>query len=121
MVARCTTSPQHEDKILVFRRQWLDLILARKKTLELRGKMLAEGPYWLGCKGQIQGKVTLGRASLIENMETFRNTKAMHCVDSDNLPYKKTWAFELLQLQALPEPVSYIHPKGAVGIVRFRG
>ena len=51
--------PQHGDRIMVFKEQWLKLILAKKKQLEIRGRALKGGKYWLGQGGRIHGSVVI--------------------------------------------------------------
>ena len=60
-------TPQRGDRILVFRPHWLNLILDDEKDLEIRGRNLASGPYWLGCRGTISGHCFLGSSILIDS------------------------------------------------------
>ena len=55
-------TPQPGDRILVFRLHWLNLILAGEKDLEIRGRNLSGGRYWLGCRGTIFGRAILEAA-----------------------------------------------------------
>ena len=52
-------APQRGDRILVLRPHWLNLILAGEKTLEIRGRNLSAGNYWLGTRGMIHGLAIL--------------------------------------------------------------
>ena len=45
------------DRILILRRPWLQLIYAGDKTVELRGSPIKAGLYWLGHTGIIHGVV----------------------------------------------------------------
>ena len=52
-------------------------------------------------------------------MAQFRARYSEHRVDADRLPYNKTWAIPIIKVRKTP-PWSYVHQKGAVGIVKFR-
>ena len=39
--------PQPGDRILVYKEHWLELILKKKKKMEIRGKRLSAGAWWL--------------------------------------------------------------------------
>ena len=44
----CATPPQTGDRILIFKPQWLALVLSGRKTLEVRGVAYKSGSYYLG-------------------------------------------------------------------------
>ena len=111
--------PQPGDRILVFKEQWLKLVL-KKKTMDIRGKRLSSGAWWLGCKGEIRGKAFFGKAVPIEDVETWVSLQPQHHVEAEKLPYKQTFGMPILHARRVKNPVKYLHPKGAVGIVRFR-
>ena len=113
-------APQHGDRILVFKEQWLKLILAKKKKIEVRGRAFKGGKYWLGHKKQIPGSVVLGDAFRIQDEEEWASHRAEHCVQSEKMPYNKTWGSRILCACALSEKLPYEHPSGAVGLVRYR-
>ena len=52
---RTMAIPLSGDRILIFKDSWLTRILKRRKTLEIRGRALRAGTYWLGSKGVIPG------------------------------------------------------------------
>ena len=112
-------APEAGDRILVLKKLWLDKILAGAKTLELRHLRLKPGRCFLGSKSKIYGEAHLGDAELLLTTAQFRARYAEHRLDSDSLPYKKTWAIPLIKVRKTP-PWSYVHPTGAVGIVKFR-
>ena len=58
-------TPRVGERILVLREDWLELILAGHKDLEIRGMRLREGDVWLGCRSTILGKARLGPAVTI--------------------------------------------------------
>ena len=111
--------PQRGDRILVFRAHWLNLVLDDEKDLEIRGRNLSSGPYWLGCGATIYGHCFLGSAILIDSAEAWRGLRHRHRVESDELPYKKTYALPIRQCRRVT-PIPYVHPRGAVGIVKYR-
>ena len=45
---RFGSEPRHGERILVLRREWLELILSGRKKMEIRGTRLREGDVWLG-------------------------------------------------------------------------
>ena len=114
-----TALPREEDKILILKEHWLNLILSRRKTLEIRGRALKAGKYWLGCRGFIHGKVLLGDAVPIPDEDTWDSLRERHCVESSFLPYKKTYGLPILTVKKV-KPVTFPHTHGAVGIVLYR-
>ena len=52
------------------------------------------------------------------HIETQKEPK--HGVDTHEFPYQKTWALPLAEVHRLPRQAPYVHPKGAIGVVRFR-
>ena len=114
------TTPTAGDKILILKWQWLQLVLEKSKTMEIRGVPLRRGRYFLGFKKNIYGWVEFGDALRIFNPSQWKNLRSRHLVSCANLPYKKTYGLPILRTQRLSKPISFFHPKGAVGIVRVR-
>ena len=112
-------TPHHGDRILVFRPRWLNLILDEEKDLEIRGRNLSSGPYWLGCHGTIYGHCALGSSILIDSSEAWRGLRHRHRVEVDELPYKTTYGFPVHQCRRVTL-TPYEHPRGAICIVRFQ-
>ena len=112
-------TPQDGDRILVFRPRWVNLLLDKEKDLEIRGRNLSSGPCWLGCRGTIYGHCFLGSPIVIDSIEVWRGLRHRHRVEVDELPYKTTYGFPVHQCRRVTL-TSYEHPRGAVGIVRFR-
>ena len=111
--------PSPGDKILVFKEEWLKMIMSRKKTLEVRGQAFQSGTYWLGCKGKIKAQAILGRPCKIDSVE-WAARQGEHRVPGSVLPYKKTYGLPVLYVKAIKKEIEYVHPRGAIGIVRFR-
>ena len=113
--------PSEGDRILVFKEEWLQKVLSKQKTLEIRNKALQAGSWWLASKGQIHAQAVFGTPMQIDAAK-FKELKSQHLVDSDALPYKKkNWAIPLLNVKHLKPAIPYDHPKGAVSIVIYRG
>ena len=116
---RASMTPQLGDRILVLRPHWLNLILSGEKTSEIRGRNLAAGSYWPGCRGMIHGRAILMPATLIKTLEAWRDLRHMHHVEGDELPYKRTYGFPVRHSERVT-PTPFAHPAGAVGIVKMR-
>jgi hypothetical protein len=111
--------PQQGDKIMIFKDKWLRLILDGVKKLEVRSCRYKEGNYWVGCKGMIRGKIALGRPLQIKDVVTWVGLRDRHRIETNELPYKTTWCFEILDAEAV-SPVAFKHPRGAISIVKYR-
>ena len=112
--------PQDGERILVFKEGIIQTILGKQKSLEIRGRKMKAGSFWLGCKGQINGKALFGDPVPIPDLETWTLFRPKHLVESDVLPYKKTYGMPLLDVTALGTPIPFKHTPGAVAIVIFR-
>ena len=110
--------PSPGDKILIFRPQYLQLVLGGAKTLEIRGAAYKPGVYYLGARGQIYAMARLGRAYPIHCMREFERMKHQHRMSCSRLPYQKTWGIPILEIASLC--TRYEHPRGAISIVRYR-
>ena len=112
-------TPGIGDKILVLKWHWLQLILNDKKTMEIRGMALRRGRYFLGFKKNMYGWVEFGDPMRIVNLQQWNQLRSRHLVQRADFPYKKTYGLPILQKGRFSEPRPYVHPKGAVGIVRM--
>ena len=104
---------------MILKDHWLNLILGGRKTLEIRGRALKAGKYWLGCRGVNRGEAMLGNAVPIPDEDTWDSLRERHRVESSFLPYKKTYGLPLTSVKKVT-PVPFKHTQGAVGIVIFR-
>ena len=110
---------QRGDRILILKERWLDLILSGEKTMEIRSKRLRAGRYYLGYKEKIYGCVSIGVAVPIATVEEWRALYPRHLVDSSTLPYERsTFGLPILSVHSMEG--TYKHPKGAIGIVKYR-
>ena len=112
-------TPSVGDKILVLKWHWLQLILERRKTMEIRGLALRRGRYFLGFKRNIYGWVEFGDPQRIVNLQQWNQLRSRHLVQRGDLPYKKTCGLPILRAERFSDVVPYVHPKGAVGIIRM--
>ena len=112
-------TPQAGDRILVFRPHWLELVLRREKRLEIRGRRLSAGRYWLGCRGTIYGIAVLEPAIPIKSDAAWRRLRHRHRVEVDKLPYKTTYGLAIRHCRRVTQ-TPYEHPLAAVGIVKYR-
>ena len=112
------TRPKPGDRILVVRPHWIRLILSGEKTLEIRARNLSPGKYWLGTRGVIYGRVKLGPGILIESIPAWTELRHRHRVEAHQLPYKNTYGLPIQHARRVKR-ISYSHPRGAIGLVRF--
>lgn len=112
--------PRMGESVLVLKAEYLELILAGRKTLEIRDRRLASKTYWLATEGAVLGSADLRLEEHIANVARWQALMAEHHWNIDFLPYKKTYAFRIENVRRLEDPVLYFHPHGAVGLCRFR-
>jgi len=96
----------------------MDMVLLGEK-LEIRALPYASGNYWLGRKSCIYGLARLGRAIPISTVKDWNALRPRHRVESLTLPYRKTFGLPIMSAVAVA-PAPYWHPRGAMGIVRYR-
>ena len=75
--------PREGDKILVVKQPWLDLILTGLKTMEIRGKALRSGRYWIGYRGIVYGRVSLDTAVRVQDKRHWQALKSLHRVEAE--------------------------------------
>ena len=110
---------QKGDRILILKERWLGMILSGEKTMEIRSKRLRAGRYYLGYKEKIYGCVSIGVAVPIATVEEWRALYSRHLVSSSTLPYEcSTFGLPILSVHSMEG--TYKHPKGAIGIVKYR-
>ena len=109
---------QKGDRILVLKEPWLGMILSGEKTMEIRSKRLRAGKYYLGYKEKIYGCISTGLPVPITTIEQWRTLYPRHLVNSSTLPYERTFGLPILSVHSMEG--TYKHPKGAIGIVKYR-
>lgn len=108
-------------KALLVRRPWIDMILDRRKTWELRGSRTAvRGTIALAQAGS---KHLVGAARLADvvgplSASRLQQTIKLHGVSAADLRrpnrYANTYAWVLTAARRLRPPIPYHHPSGAV-------
>ncbi len=108
---------------LIIKEQWLNEILAGRKTWELRGRNTKiRGKIALIQKGSGQ---VVGTCQLVDvkgplTPDEYRHNFDKHRVPVENgLMYPKTYAWILQDARRFEHPISYKHPSGAVIWVRL--
>ena len=130
--------PRSGDRILIFKPEWLRLVLAGHKTLEVRAAAYKSGKYYFGtggsaieneskharvwvggvdARGVIYCQAHLGHPFRVECLRHFKRHRAQHRVITDRLPYKTTYCLPILKLQKIKVP--FVHPRGAITIVKY--
>ena len=112
------TKPRSGDRILMFKEPWLSMIIDGRKKMEVRSKPFS-GKYYLGFKKRIFGMMIMGRPQHIPDTQAFQLLYRLHRVRG-SLPYKKTFGLPIMQVQVIRPPISFVHPRGAVAVVRYR-
>lgn len=106
---------------LIIKKKWLNMILSRKKILEIRGSktskigsdiyLLESGSSLIKGKCRIKGVIPITKEFWESNIDK-------HCVSityEELLKiYKKPYAWELTDVKEFSEQHHYNHPKGAV-------
>ncbi|CAE7269002.1 unnamed protein product, partial [Symbiodinium sp. CCMP2592] len=98
--------PEEGDRIMVMKEAWLQLVMNRLKTLEIRGAPAALGRTWLGCNGQIHGAANIVNCSIITETD-FQATRAQHRHLGEMPNYKKTYALALEDVTQLEPSIDY--------------
>ena len=119
-VAVPALTPQVNDRIMVVREPWLDLILSNTKTMEIRGCKARPGLVWVATKGRIHGHVDITK-SIDMSPEEFATRRAEHhWPEGRGLPYEKLCGLLLANPSRLPAPIDYWRPPSAIGWNVFR-
>ena len=106
--------------LLVVKRHWLELILRKKKSWEIRGKGTSKrGLIHLAASGG--GGLILGRATLVDCLpverEELRRHTGKHCIperELESVKYPKIYAWVLKGACRYKVPLEHKHSQGAV-------
>ena len=109
--------PALGDRILVFKRDKLDLVLSGTKKLEIRAQCYKAGRYYLGAHSTIYAEAQLGHGVRVESERHWLRLKPKHKVESLEMPYARTFAIPILSVKKVRR--AYKHPPGAIGIVKY--
>ena len=105
-------------KALVVKKKWLDLILAGKKTWEIRGRSTAKRGWIHFAESQAGGKL-MGRARLVNCFpvpkKDFKRHFKKHLVpELSMVPYTTPHAWVFEDVEKFQKPFEYEHTQGAV-------
>ena len=112
--------PRNGDRIMVLKQNWLSLVLDSDKRMEIRSQRLRAGKCFFGWKGTIYASATLGDAVEIRDAHQWESLRHLHRVPEQALPYARTFGLPIHDIERLNPPIPFHHPKGAVGIVKYR-
>lgn len=106
-------------KALIIKQPWIDLILAGKKTIEIRGsKTNIRGQIALIASGtgQVIGTCMVNDSINLAEQADLSDVVIKSCVDESTLRsfYKKPNGWVLSDAKRLTTPVKYKHPMGAI-------
>ena len=113
-------SPREGDKILVLKVGPPNSILSGVKTMEIRGKRLTPGTYFLRYRGMLYGSIRLSSPQRIATTDAWAALRQEHCVQGDTLPYATTFGIRISDRETFSEPLPYRHLRGAIGLARYR-
>lgn len=104
-------------KALIIKQPWIDLILEGKKDWEIRDRnshIRGEIALIQSGTGMIVGTATLKDSKKL-TFEEYQQAGSHHCIPHvEEPPYRNIHAWIFEQPQRLPQPIPYIHPKGAI-------
>lgn len=112
-------------KGLVIKSPWIEHILSGKRTWEIRGSHTSTRERIALIKsrsGRVWGTCTLADCVGPLTLDDLRANADKHQIPLENLnelPYARTYAWVLKDVQALAEPIPYKHPTGAVVWVKL--
>lgn len=104
---------------LLVKSPWIDLILSGKKTMEVRGQSTAKRGRIALIKsgtGLVFGTIEIVGVKGPFVKEDMSELEAQHRIPSDwinTLTYSKIYGWLLQNPESLPEPVAYVHKRGA--------
>ena len=91
--------PAPGDRVLLLKKQWLDMILRGEKVVEVRGQRLKPGPAWLACGPYVYAIVEFDAAQKALDLATFQQRWPEHRLVAAQLQYARTW---LWPIQSFP-------------------
>ena len=105
-------------RALVVKKKWLELILARQKTWEIRGSSTSKRG-WIHLAQSKAGGQLVGRARLVASFpvsrSVFKKSFNKHRVPSlSEVPYDTPHAWVLEDAEEFDKPFQYEHKQGAV-------
>lgn len=106
---------------LIIKKEWLDLILSGKKTLEIRGHdthKIGEPIYLLESGSHKVRAICKIEKSTLMTYDNWDKYKVNACLDMSfvglNKWYHTAYAWKLVEVEPIEDVWYYSHPKGAV-------
>ena len=106
---------------LIIKKEWLDLILNGKKTLEIRGcdtKKINQSIYLLESGSHKIRAICKIKSSTLMTQQNWDKHKGKACLDLSfarlNKWYHTAYAWEITEIEPIEDIWYYSHPKGAV-------
>lgn len=106
---------------LIIKKEWLDLILNCKKTLEIRGhdtKKINQPIYLLESGSHRVRGICKIKSSTLMTYQNWDKHKEKACLDMSfvglNKWYHTAYAWEITEVEPIEDIWYYSHPKGAV-------
>ena len=100
--------------ILVMKRVSWDLIVAGKKTLEIKDKPLKPKRYHVGRGGELWGTVVVGPVLVLRTDKEWRALLPMHYWNVEKRPYTNTYALMLCNIESFTTSIGRKKPHGEV-------
>ena len=115
------TAPQPNERIIVLKRVYFDMMMRGEKKLEIRALCLRQGLWLVGHGGELYGRVRFGQGFVISSLDQWRELHAQHRHPSEELPYRRTCALPVKDITPYPEnSFRYLPKRGAIGVQRYR-
>ena len=107
------------ERIMVIKEPWLQLILNKLKTMEIRCSPAEPGKTWLAFDGQVFGAAYISNCVQITR-EEFEATREQHQHLGDMPPHAKVYALTLQNIVRLESPVPHYRPPTTAPWTIFR-
>ena len=112
--------PAPGEPILILQKKYWDLAVTGKKSIEIRRQSLRPMRRYVGHSGEIWGTMRLGSPMIVSEQEKWLQLMPYHHMNSHELPYKRTLAHPILDVEVFKCPVQYMALLGQVGHAAFR-
>ena len=103
-------------RALLVRAPWCDLIVDKVKTLEVRGSSTSQVGRRIGIawRGMLLGEATVTGVARIDTVQQLNDLRPQTGLpDLHQLPYAKTFTWTMDTAVRYPNPIPYVHPRGA--------
>ncbi|CAE7244798.1 unnamed protein product [Symbiodinium natans] len=107
------------ERIMIIKEPWLQLILNKLKTMEIRCSPAELGKTWLAFDGQVFGAAYISNCVQITR-EEFEATREQHQHLGDMPPHARVYALTLQNIVRLESPVPHYRPPTTAPWTIFR-